>query len=256
MSDQAAGAPDPVPPAQEEAPVEIHKPKPIHSWRDFGKELGTIVLGIIIAIGLEHFVESWSWDNEVTVARQAIKAEMAANNENLFAFRIAIAPCVDQQIARADKTLTAMAAGLGASEFASLRTPPFALVRDGEWQAERASQVLTHFPRPELALMSRYYAQLPDLRDWGADEIAAWRKLRALQELPKGITPSDLLGLRADLHAAQDAEFLIVLNAERQLRVTQQLGLPNPTIDPLRVKNWCAMDTDAYRRYRSSQSLR
>jgi hypothetical protein len=36
------------PPAQsapEETPaVEIHKAKPIHTWRDFLKELGTIVL--------------------------------------------------------------------------------------------------------------------------------------------------------------------------------------------------------------------
>ena len=31
--------------------MEIHKPKPIHNWRDFIKEVGTIVLGVSIALG-------------------------------------------------------------------------------------------------------------------------------------------------------------------------------------------------------------
>src|SRR5690242_6016589 len=51
---------EPPPPiaTPEETHVEIHKVKPIHTWRDFLKELGTIVLGIIIAISLEHLVQS------------------------------------------------------------------------------------------------------------------------------------------------------------------------------------------------------
>jgi len=236
--------------------VEIHKVKPIHTWRDFAKELGTIVLGIIIAISLEHFVEEWSWEKEVTAARQAIHAEMTANNENLFAFRIAIAPCVDQELAKADRILTALEAGRDPGVATSLRVPAVTLVRDAELQSERASQVLTHFPRPELALISRYYAQLPDFRGFGSAESTAWGRLRLLPKLPKGITAADLIDLRANLRAAQDAEYLMVLNAKRQLRVSQQLGLARPTVDPVRVRNWCTLDTDAYRRYRSSQDLR
>ena len=236
--------------------MEIHKVKPIHSWRDFAKELGTIVLGIIIAISLEHFVEAWSWDKEVTAARQAIHAEMAANNENLFAFRLAIATCVDRELAKADRILTDLEAGHDPGAPASLRVPAVTLVRDAELQSERASQVLTHFPRSELALISRYYAQLPDFRGFGASESTAWRRLRLLPKLPKGITAADLIELRADLRAAQDAEYLLITNGERQLRVSRQLGLAGPAVDPARVKNWCTMDTDAYRRYRRSQDLR
>ncbi len=236
--------------------MEIHKVKPIHTWRDFAKELGTIVLGIIIAISLEHFVEEWSWEKEVTAARQAIHAEMAANNENLFAFRLAIASCVDRELAEADRILAALEAGHDPGASASLRVPAGTLVRDAELQSERASQVLTHFPRPELALISRYYAQLPDFRNFVGQESVAWQRLSVLPKLPKGATASDLIGLRADLRAAQDAEYLIIINGERQLRVSQQLGVATPAANPVRVKNWCTMDTDAYRRYRRSQDLR
>src|SRR3954463_14035841 len=63
---------DPSPPIEppEQPQMEIHRLKPIHSWRDFLKELGTIVLGITIAISLEQLVESWHWNSEVKIARQ------------------------------------------------------------------------------------------------------------------------------------------------------------------------------------------
>jgi len=31
--------------------VDIHKPRPWRGWREFAKEVGTIVLGVLIAIG-------------------------------------------------------------------------------------------------------------------------------------------------------------------------------------------------------------
>ncbi|HEY3813059.1 MAG TPA: hypothetical protein VGL66_07515 [Caulobacteraceae bacterium] len=37
--------------------MDVHKPKPIDTWRDFAKELGVIVLGIVIALGLEQLVD-------------------------------------------------------------------------------------------------------------------------------------------------------------------------------------------------------
>jgi len=33
--------------------MDIHKPKPWHGWREFLKEYGIIVLGVLTALGLE-----------------------------------------------------------------------------------------------------------------------------------------------------------------------------------------------------------
>jgi hypothetical protein len=256
MSDAAADAPDPVPPAQEEAPVEIHKPKPIHSWRDFGKELGTIVLGIIIAISLEHFVESWSWDNEVTAARQAIHAEMAANNDNSYAYRIALSPCLQKELSEANAVLAALEAGRKTGGLSHFSPAPASFVRDSEWQSERASQVLTHFPRAELALMSRYYGQLEDIKSTAIDEANAFQDLAPLQNPPSNIGTTDLIQIRKALRSARSLEALVVSFAKRQLRISAQLGLPEPKVDPVRVKNFCTMSQEDFIRYRSSQDLR
>ena len=41
--------------------VDAQEPKPIHSWRDFLKEVGTIVLGVVIALSAGELVDSWNW---------------------------------------------------------------------------------------------------------------------------------------------------------------------------------------------------
>jgi hypothetical protein len=49
-------APAPAAAAAEEA-MHLHRPKPLHGWREISLEIGVIVVGIIIAIGLEQTVE-------------------------------------------------------------------------------------------------------------------------------------------------------------------------------------------------------
>ena len=64
-------------PTEDDAPVEIHKPKAAHSLREFLIEIGTIICGILIALGLEQTVEAIHRHNEVREARKALNAEIA-----------------------------------------------------------------------------------------------------------------------------------------------------------------------------------
>jgi hypothetical protein len=61
--------------------MEIHKPKAAHSWREFLIEIGTIMCGILIALGLEQTVEAFRIGREVEDARQALHREMANDLE-------------------------------------------------------------------------------------------------------------------------------------------------------------------------------
>jgi hypothetical protein len=56
--------------------MDIHKPKPWHGWREFGKELTTIVLGVLIALVAEQAVEWLHHRTEVAEARHALDAEV------------------------------------------------------------------------------------------------------------------------------------------------------------------------------------
>jgi hypothetical protein len=56
--------------------MDIHKPKPWHGTREFGKELATIVLGVLIALGAEQAVEWLHMRTEMAEARAAMQTEI------------------------------------------------------------------------------------------------------------------------------------------------------------------------------------
>src|ERR1700760_395035 len=78
MSESAAETPSAAPPP-EEPKMDIRKPKPFHNWREFLKEVGTIVLGVCIALAAEQAVEWWHWRRQVAEARQVITTELTSN---------------------------------------------------------------------------------------------------------------------------------------------------------------------------------
>ena len=57
--------------------MDIHKPKPWHGVREFLKEFGVIVLGVLVALGAEQSVEWLHRQAEVREARAALRAEIA-----------------------------------------------------------------------------------------------------------------------------------------------------------------------------------
>ncbi len=181
---------------------------------------------------------------------------MTANNVNLLTVRIAVASCVDKQIGEADTILTALENGSRPGSITNFRAPPSSLIRDSEWQSERASQVLTHFPRDELAIMSRYYAHMADFKEWERSEGAAWRELSILEKPPAHMAPSDLIRLRVNLSSARYLANMIAVNAGREMKFISTLGIGDTAPDPVRAKNYCTMNAADYQRYRNAQDLR
>ncbi len=53
--------------------MEIHKPKSWHGLREFLKEYGIIVLGVLTALGAEQAVESFKHESQVEVAQRVLK---------------------------------------------------------------------------------------------------------------------------------------------------------------------------------------
>jgi hypothetical protein len=56
--------------------MEIHKPRPWHGARELAKEIGVIVIGVLIALGAEQVVRSLHERNEIREAREALHAEL------------------------------------------------------------------------------------------------------------------------------------------------------------------------------------
>ena len=77
--------------------MHFHLPKPLHGWREFAGEVGVIVLGVVIALGLEQAVESWHWHDRVDHAVAALGFEVA-ETLGQGQERLNVARCVDRRL--------------------------------------------------------------------------------------------------------------------------------------------------------------
>jgi hypothetical protein len=98
MPDPASAADSSPMPTPEEHAVDIHKPKPVHSLREFFSEIVVIVCGVLIALALEQGVEAFHWAGKVQEAKTAIHHELMVTT--IFAEeRIAREQCADIYLA-------------------------------------------------------------------------------------------------------------------------------------------------------------
>lgn len=229
--------------------MDIRKPKPIHNMREFLKEVGIIVLGVSIALAAEQGMEWLHWRKEVATARAALLEEMAYNDNSPLARRIAYHDCMDRQVKEAEAIISDLEAGRPPRKYTALHTGVAQLFNDSEWQSQRASQVLTHFPHGEVTMMGQYYARLLDFRGWMENENPAWADLAVLRNPPAGLIGSDFLRLRASLNIARRINAITTTNAQRELHLGAKLGVVHVPVDPERVEKFCTLSDEGFAAY-------
>ena len=145
----------------EEAEVlDVHPPhEAVHGWRDFLLHILTIVIGLLIAIGLEQTVE-WAHHREIVrVARENIRREIVQNRE---------ASVQDQGYLQSDADRMKGNAGLArafltnkkAFEHASMSfTFTWNGFTDSAWRSARDSGALVYMPMEEVQRYDDLYRQ-------------------------------------------------------------------------------------------------
>ena len=84
--------------------MEIHKPKPFHSWGELLYEILIIVIGVLIALGLEQFADALRWRYKVAQAEQNMRIEVARDRTNAAQYAI-LASCADPYLDRMQSDL-------------------------------------------------------------------------------------------------------------------------------------------------------
>jgi hypothetical protein len=213
------------------------------TWRRILTELAIVVAGVCLALAAQQAVDWLRWQGEVKAARQSLREEIAATNR-FYAARIAYAPCAAKQEQEARAILDRLEDKAAPPAFSSFRHSLGMLISDSEWQTQRSSQVLTHFPRTELSLLNRYYAQFPKSLAWFEEEGALWSDLSVLQAPPAGLTGSDIARFRGLLDRTHRLDFLTILFAHRMLKVSDQLGIARPQLTPGAMERLCTTSDD------------
>ena len=210
-----------------------HKPRPVHGWRDFLKEYAIIVLGVLTALTAEQVAEHFRWQEAVREGRESLHREMAFD-DGYMRDRLLVEPCIDKNI-KAMAAMIEAASGTGRlPKTGQVALIPGRRLETSQWENERASGTLTHFPRDELEVLGRYYAQIDGMRQWDDEEIDASAHLAVLDHGPKRFGEADIAQLRASIEIARRMQFLTSLNAQRVLDWSKQLG-----VSPVAIrKDW------------------
>ncbi len=201
MTDAPPTEPPPTPTPQE-SPVEIHKPKPVHSFREFLTELGTIVLGICIALAGEQSLEWFHWRAQVREAREVIATEMTNNLVGAIR-RMRTVQCTEQRLDTLAKILDGASRSGSLPPVGDIGQPPRNRWLSGTWESVVASQTATHFPRQQLADLGDLYKIVQRAEENSTLEIVAWSDLYAMVGPGRRLDPASEAQLRSALGRAR-----------------------------------------------------
>jgi hypothetical protein len=145
--------------------IDVHAPhETVHSWTDFFIHIATIVVGLVIAIGLEQTVEHIHQHQQVREARAMLRQELDGNRRNL-AVNIA---SIDAHLARLWGDLAVVAR---ARAHAPLPGDQIVFIHPADsfqsvaWQTIHASSVSEHMDPHELADYGSLYQTQQAIND-------------------------------------------------------------------------------------------
>lgn len=190
----ALPAADPLVEEGEEAAVDIHKPKPVHSWRELLSEISVIVIGVAIALAGEQAVEALHWRHAAEAQREALKDDII---EHLVSVKIRAVqqPCVDARLGQLDIVFKRHAAGEALKMRGRVGRPQNASTGDAVWQLAVQSGALNHMPLAERTQYAGAYSNYENLRELRDDADRSWIDLAALDN-PELLSEGDWVMLR------------------------------------------------------------
>jgi hypothetical protein len=145
--------------------MHIHKPKPLHGVREFLSEISVIVVGVLIALGLEQTVESLHWTHKVRQAEVRLRADLEF--DITFAAQFAVLePCAEAYLDRMQTDLIKH----DAAEIVRLYEfgPPFirGAWKSVAWESAVASQIGDHIDNDRFQAYSEAFRGANLLRDF------------------------------------------------------------------------------------------
>jgi hypothetical protein len=179
--------------------LDVHPPhESIHSWRDFFIHIATIVVGLLIAIGLEQSVEYVHHRNEVKETREALRKE---HERNAIISKFAL-----KEYLRVSATLQT-----NLSIFLYLQQHPGAAPEqwpgklnwsrwsvgpdEAAWETAQKSTVLSYMSQAEVRSQTDYYRRMQSIHTSQAEfsnAVELAQAVRIREPDPSRMTPDQI----------------------------------------------------------------
>jgi hypothetical protein len=203
--------------------VEIHKPRPWHGLREFLKEYGIIVLGVLTALAAEQGVHTLQQRADAGEARATIRSELEFDMARLHS-RLDTRTCVERRIEEIQALLDGAADRPSIVTPAWIGRPQFWTIQSSRWQAVAQAGHAALMPPDELTAYGMMYAQGQNIFNDLVLEQGDWARLRALEHL-RTVTPAAHLELLTALQDARYRHWRITLSTRQMDGSARRLGL-------------------------------
>lgn len=210
--------------------------------RKFLREIGSIVLGVLIALALGAVASEIGWLIDVHNAKKAIGEELGEilgqgrERERLY-------PCVERKLTAisevlndADKTGRLAAVG-------DIGDPPWRTWPHNVWDSTIGSDTAGHFDRGTLDNISGVYELVSFINHYTDEEIDAWRRLYAIVGPGRAISHDEVGSLRDALSSARLSNRMITSSSIRASQIARAYELP---VDEDTVSQWAKSPIDRY----------
>jgi hypothetical protein len=176
-----------------------HKHGSIKNWREFAKEVGIIVLGVVIALGGEQAVEAIHHQSEVQELRQALNEELSFDMGEL-QYEVQLTPCINARLAELDRWRESWKAGHPLKLTHELSVPPSRNFRTNTWRTAAGTAVAL-MPLKERMAYSQFYDSVEAVTEFKNASWEAWIDLYRYWDATN-LSDEQLAQMRVDLGKA------------------------------------------------------
>ncbi|HVV65783.1 MAG TPA: hypothetical protein VHC42_09955 [Rhizomicrobium sp.] len=186
--------------------MDIHRPKAaVHGWRELLKEIGIIVIGVVIALGAEQAVDAVHWMNQVNSGEATLKGAFVREVQNA-ALRDAQAGCIARRMSFLSAVLQRATDDGRLPAIGPIGHPPFTPWTIGSWEGLVTSQTVAHMPRRKMIDYSRIAQMSVFLSGLSDREEAQWTILDTMAGPGRRLSDAEAEELRITLAEASDSD--------------------------------------------------
>ncbi|WP_372784338.1 hypothetical protein [Phenylobacterium sp.] len=204
--------------------MDIHKPKPWRGLREFLKEIGTIVIGVLIALGGEQAVEAMHWRHQAQAGEAALQEAFVREVDNA-ALREAQDACVTERLAALSAILQRGTESGRLPPIGAIGHPSFTPWTVGAWGALVADQTVSHLPRSKAIAYTAIVQQTAYLSGLSDREEDQWALLDSMVGPGRRLSDVEAEQLRITLAAASDSNLLMHRTSARLRDAVKETGL-------------------------------
>lgn len=205
-----------------ESPKE--SPTPWHDWRNDGRELAIVVIGVLIALLLQQLAQDWDWRNKARQAERAMTSELLFADGPQIYQRAAMHPCVQtrlQQIREAVET------GRSRGEIARLTDSfwlPVYTYDSNTYQEAIAAGAPGHIPGRMMLRFGIAYSVMPLMDRTNERESVDMARLHSFRGTGEAISDQESIQLLQAVEQLRNDDAIMWQEARLELPLIRQLG--------------------------------